>query len=76
MWVLLILGAVMQLVAGIVALLINYELVWTPLESFAIIVGILGVGVVSYWRRLHYQEMVVKTLIYDFNAYLLSQADS
>lgn len=75
MWMLLIVGAVLHIVAAVVAAGTGHELVWTLVQSVVIVVGLVVTGVVSYWRRLHYQEMMVDALIYDLYANVLSQPD-
>jgi hypothetical protein len=72
MWVLLVAGALLHLIALVGMFCVGYPLLWTPLQSVVIIVILLLSGIASYWRREQYHEEMANALIFDFYANVLS----
>jgi hypothetical protein len=72
MWVLLVVGALLHLIALIATYRVGYSLLWTPLQSGVIIVVLFLAGCVSLWRRIQYHDEMAEALIFDFHANVLS----
>lgn len=75
MWVLLVGGALLHTLGLITLLCLDYEMMWTPLQSLVIIASLAGIGVITYLRRVKYHEMMVDALIFDFYANVLTEQD-
>ena len=72
MWVLLVAGALLHLIALVAMFCVGYPILWTPLQSGLIIVILLLSGIASYWRRVQYHKEMVDALIFDFYSNVLS----
>ena len=75
MWVLLALGGVVHLLALGTKVLVTYPLYWSVGESLLIIVGLFVLSYVSYKRRVKYHRRMARSMIFDFQANVLSQAE-
>jgi hypothetical protein len=75
MWVLLIGAALLHTLGLIAHLYLDYGLLWTPLQSFVLIFSLAGIGVIIYFRRVKYHDMMVDALIFDFYANILNDEE-
>lgn len=74
-WVILAFGAIAYITAAVAQIWGFYQLVWTPLQTLLIILGITIGSIISFSRRVKYHKIMAKSLVFDFYANVLSEGE-